>query len=213
MGSHIKRQDTKRLEVLGCACASGVSATFGTAFGGILFSIEFTSTAYLVKSLPKAFLCALSAMLVYFLLGALDDASLIGTTGSHDEVAPTAKHVSSLTEVGFFVAFGVVCGLFGVIFVWMVEVRLLTSMRPLRAMYMSQRCYVHAHASANDESWSRPCRSESCMLGWALRHVVRARERRVREHDPFIPSPDHIHYTRAVAATYQLPHSPSLANW
>jgi len=32
-----------------CACAAGVGATFGTPFGGTLFSIEITSTFFMVS--------------------------------------------------------------------------------------------------------------------------------------------------------------------
>eukprot|EP01031_Cornospumella_fuschlensis_P035196 gene35196-42633_t len=69
--SHIRKQDAKRLEMIACACASGVGATFGTAFGGVLFSIEFTSSAYLVKTLPKAFLTSVCAMLCIYTLANL----------------------------------------------------------------------------------------------------------------------------------------------
>jgi len=67
--SHIKRNDSKRLQMIGCACAAGVTSTFGTPFGGVLFSIEVTSVAYMVRNLPRAFLCAVMASLVYFTLG------------------------------------------------------------------------------------------------------------------------------------------------
>jgi H+/Cl- antiporter ClcA len=37
---HCRRNISKRLEILGCASAAGVASTFGTPFGGVLFSIE-----------------------------------------------------------------------------------------------------------------------------------------------------------------------------
>jgi chloride channel 2 len=46
---HCRRNVSKRLDVLGCASAAGVAATFGTPFGGVLFSIEVTAHYYLVR--------------------------------------------------------------------------------------------------------------------------------------------------------------------
>ena len=54
----LHEKDGRRLEILSHACASGVATTFGCAFGGILFAIEFTSTSYVLKMLPEAFVTA-----------------------------------------------------------------------------------------------------------------------------------------------------------
>jgi chloride channel 2 len=81
MFKHIRAQDTKRLEIIGCACACGVTACFGTPFGATLFSIEFTSSAYLVKSLPKAFLTSVTVMVIFVLFGSLDRFTLVN--GKH----------------------------------------------------------------------------------------------------------------------------------
>lgn len=45
------------------------AATFGTPFGGVLFSIEVTATCYMVRNLPRAFLTAVCASLVYNMVG------------------------------------------------------------------------------------------------------------------------------------------------
>ena len=42
---HCRRNISKRLEILGCASAAGVASTFGTPFGGVLFSIEVRARA------------------------------------------------------------------------------------------------------------------------------------------------------------------------
>ncbi|KAJ1409401.1 chloride channel protein, partial [Ochromonadaceae sp. CCMP2298] len=75
---HLRRQDSKRLEIIQCACASGVAATFGNAFGGVLFSIEFTASAYMVRTLPKAFLTSVVALVTFVFLGAGESLSLFG---------------------------------------------------------------------------------------------------------------------------------------
>eukprot|EP01084_Bolivina_argentea_P124065 219856_1 len=61
---------TENLKLLGCACAAGVAATFGSAFGSTLFSIEITTTCYMVSGLPQAFLAAVVVVLVNSELGA-----------------------------------------------------------------------------------------------------------------------------------------------
>ncbi|RLN62528.1 hypothetical protein BBJ29_002101 [Phytophthora kernoviae] len=63
----IRDDDTKRLEILACACAAGVAATFGAPFGGVLFGVEVTSHFYLVRTLPRSFFAAIvGSLLVNF---------------------------------------------------------------------------------------------------------------------------------------------------
>jgi len=112
---HLRTQDAKRLEVLACACASGVSGSFGTAFGGVLFSIEFTASAYSVRTLPKAFLTSAVAMIVFFLLGVSDQLSLFNANRNVSQWLPYAHEMASFVLIGF------VCGLLGVLFVYIVE--------------------------------------------------------------------------------------------
>lgn len=112
---HIRRQDSKRLEILACACASGVSATFGNAFGGVLFSIEFTSSAYLVRTLPKAFLTSVAAMLAFLFLGVSDELSLFQDQNQSIYVLP------KFNELAVFFLLGMGGGLLGMVFVMLVE--------------------------------------------------------------------------------------------
>lgn len=46
-----------------------VAATFGSVFGGTLFSVEVTATAYMVDTLPATFLCAVVVAVVYWASG------------------------------------------------------------------------------------------------------------------------------------------------
>lgn len=114
---HIRRQDSKRLEILACACASGVSATFGNAFGGVLFSIEFTSSAYMVRTLPKAFLTSVVAMIAFLFLGVSDELSLF-----QDQTQSIYK-LPEMGELFVFFLIGLGGGLLGILFVYLVEVR------------------------------------------------------------------------------------------
>jgi|TARA_B110000971_G_C19672125_1_gene347152 H+/Cl- antiporter ClcA len=52
------------LAILESACAVGVSSTFRSPIGGVLFSIEVTSTYYMVANYWKGFLSAISASLM-----------------------------------------------------------------------------------------------------------------------------------------------------
>lgn len=67
--NNIHQNTSKRLEILACACASGVSSTFGAAYGGVLYSIEVTCTTYMARNIPRAYLSSIVAMLVFLALG------------------------------------------------------------------------------------------------------------------------------------------------
>jgi chloride channel 2 len=51
--------------MLCAAVAAGVCSTFGCPLGGVIFSIELTSTFYMVSNLWKAFFCATIALISY----------------------------------------------------------------------------------------------------------------------------------------------------
>lgn len=60
----IKHNGTIKRQVFAAACAVGVSSTFSSPIGGLLFSIEVTSTYYLVANYWKGFLCSVCGALV-----------------------------------------------------------------------------------------------------------------------------------------------------
>lgn len=55
-------------QLLAAACAIGVAANFGSPFGGLLFSIEVTSTYYPIRNYYYSFVCALSGSFIFLLL-------------------------------------------------------------------------------------------------------------------------------------------------
>lgn len=112
---NIYRQDTRRLEIIACACASGVAATFGTSYGSVLFSIELTASAYLIRTLPKAFLASVIAMLVFFVLDVSDQLALFNEDIQSESFSPRWN------ELVAFLMIGVVSGILGVLFVYIVE--------------------------------------------------------------------------------------------
>ncbi|CAI5745645.1 unnamed protein product [Peronospora destructor] len=115
----IRDDDTKRLEMLACACAAGVSATFGSPFGGVLFGVEVTSHFYLVRTLPRSFFAAIvGALLVNFgsantrygLFGNRSMGSSWGTDAGNESGEP------AFTDLCVFALMGIFCGLGGALF-------------------------------------------------------------------------------------------------
>ncbi|GMH86239.1 hypothetical protein TrST_g6894 [Triparma strigata] len=60
----IRENKPVKLAILEAACAVGVSSTFRSPIGGVLFAIEVTSTYYMVANYWKGFLAAFSASLM-----------------------------------------------------------------------------------------------------------------------------------------------------
>eukprot|EP00937_MAST-01D_sp_MAST-1D-sp2_P000698 g698.t1 len=56
----VNKSRTLRPQILGAACAVGVSTSFFAPIGGVLFSIEVTATYYLVSSYWKSFVSAMA---------------------------------------------------------------------------------------------------------------------------------------------------------
>lgn len=66
--------------ILAASVAAGVTAAFGAPIGGVLFSIEVTSTYYMVNSLWKAFFCSCWAIFTYKIISVLGDVELLSPT-------------------------------------------------------------------------------------------------------------------------------------
>ncbi|KAI9909568.1 hypothetical protein PsorP6_014823 [Peronosclerospora sorghi] len=115
----IRDDDTKRLEMLACACAAGVSATFGSPFGGVLFGVEVTSNFYLVRTLPRSFFAAVVGALFVDLVSAN---LCYGLVGNRSMGISSTTHVLSgsgrptFADLFVFGLMGIVCGLGGALF-------------------------------------------------------------------------------------------------
>ncbi|KAH7465796.1 Chloride channel protein 2 [Phytophthora ramorum] len=115
----IRDDDTKRLEMLACACAAGVAATFGSPFGGVLFGVEVTSHFYLVRTLPRSFFAAIVGALLVDFGAANTRYGLFGNRSmgiSADTDAVNGSGGPSFLDLCVFAAMGVVCGLGGAFF-------------------------------------------------------------------------------------------------
>ena len=115
----IHEKDGRRLEILSHATCAGVAASFGTAFGGVLFSLEFTSTSYVLKMLPEAFVTAVISITLMKQLGSTPGEGLFTNTDitSVEENNTAIYGVASNLELLVFVLMGVGCGLLGALFV------------------------------------------------------------------------------------------------
>jgi H+/Cl- antiporter ClcA len=60
-GNHNPQNDAALMQVLAAACGVGTTIAFGTPVGGVLFSIEVTSSFYLVDNLWRSFFVAVCA--------------------------------------------------------------------------------------------------------------------------------------------------------
>jgi len=139
----IKENKPVRLAILEAACAVGVSSTFRSPIGGVLFSIEVTSTYYMVANYWKGFLAAISASLMSHLIDVIltldlhvpfdplyyvdytkDDGSALGLS--------TAPYL--IWELPIFIALGIVLGYAG-----SVMVRLNASLSRIKSKVMTNR--------------------------------------------------------------------------
>ncbi|GMF13907.1 unnamed protein product [Phytophthora lilii] len=115
----IRDDDTKRLEMLACACAAGVAATFGSPFGGVLFGVEVTSHFYLVRTLPRSFFAAIVGALLVDFGAANTRYGLFGNRSmgiSADTDAVNGNGGPTFVDLCVFALMGIVCGLGGAFF-------------------------------------------------------------------------------------------------
>jgi len=67
-------------QVYHAAVAGGVANTFGTPYGGVIFSIETTSSFYMVSNLWKGFVTAFFCMLIHSFFSSKRYIGLFGQT-------------------------------------------------------------------------------------------------------------------------------------
>ena len=125
-------------QVLAAACAAGVSSTFGAPVGGVLFSVEVTSTYYSISHLWKAMFTSVCGALLFRVSrgsptsgggggGVVSAANDYGATDEQDGSLALFHLTNFATQdlrqmllggemVGFTVL-GVLCGLCGAAFV------------------------------------------------------------------------------------------------
>eukprot|EP00117_Sycon_ciliatum_P024435 scpid42908/ scgid20503/ Chloride channel protein 2 len=108
--------ESRTSELLAAACAVGVSSNFAAPIGGVLFSIEVTSTYFAVRNYWRGFFAAVCSAFVFRLLAIwIDDEATITTLfTTHFRV----DFSFDLQEMLAFAFIGVICGLGGGLFIW-----------------------------------------------------------------------------------------------
>ena len=115
----IATSEVRKHEVLAAACAVGVTAAFGAPLGGVLFSIEVTTTYFLTSSYWHSFVCAVTGC-VFFRFA--DAHGGMGTESSELGIRSQQLIGSQLFDIDYVVLpvhvlLGVVCGLLASAFI------------------------------------------------------------------------------------------------
>lgn len=93
------------------AVAAGMTCTFGAPLGSVLFSIEVSTTYYMVSNLFKGFFCATFALIIFKITDYIPWLHLFFTTNF-----PTNIEVDH--ELFLYALLGVLSGIFGAVFIW-----------------------------------------------------------------------------------------------
>ncbi len=109
----------RRIDMLTVGLATGVSAAFGTPFGGVIFAVEVVSQYFYVPNLPRMFLAALSGTFIVKMLRSGQDVSAFIALFHTDFVASTKTKIDG-GAFATIISVGVVCGLLSGCFVRLV---------------------------------------------------------------------------------------------
>ncbi|CAI5739380.1 unnamed protein product [Peronospora destructor] len=106
-----------RLQLLAAACAVGVSSVFSSPIGGVLFSLEVTSTYYLTSNYIKAFISAVSGavMLRLTLVLAKSENNLATQAVLRTQFPPSPFNIC---EIPLYILLGAVLGLICTAMMW-----------------------------------------------------------------------------------------------
>jgi hypothetical protein len=102
----------RRLEILASACAVGVASDFGAPIGGVLFSIEVTSTYFAVRNYWRGFFASVVAAFVFRMLAVIftDERTITLLFTTDFQRSPF-----EIWELPAFVVLGVLCGVLGAV--------------------------------------------------------------------------------------------------
>ncbi|DBA04329.1 TPA: hypothetical protein N0F65_002091 [Lagenidium giganteum] len=111
----IYNNDILRRHMYNAACAVGVASTFRSPVGGVLFSIEVTSTIFMLTNYWRAFIAACSGAISRQIIGLIRES---GVTSYHP-LFPTSFSVHSFSyrEYVSFGVLGIIMGFGGALYV------------------------------------------------------------------------------------------------
>ncbi|MCO5588224.1 hypothetical protein L7F22_042179 [Adiantum nelumboides] len=113
--------ESKRREILSCACAAGVAVAFGAPVGGVLFSLEEVSYYFSSKVMFRSFFCATVAAATLRFLDPFGTGKIVLFEVTYDR----DWH---WIELVFFIVLGIFGGIYGALFtklnmIWSKRVR------------------------------------------------------------------------------------------
>ncbi|KAF7219339.1 chloride channel protein 2-like [Nothobranchius furzeri] len=108
---------SRKMELLAVACGVGVCSCFAAPIGGVLFSIEVTTTFFAVRNYWRAILAATLAAIVYRVLPvwASAEETITALFKTHFPV----EFPFHLYELPVFAGVGIACGFGGALFVYL----------------------------------------------------------------------------------------------
>ncbi|KAG5885475.1 hypothetical protein JTB14_005066 [Gonioctena quinquepunctata] len=113
----IYENESRTTEMLAAACAVGVASCFAAPVGGVLFSIEVTTTYFAVRNYWRGFFAAVCGATTFRLLAVwfqrLDTVSAVFKTSFFMDFPFDPQ------ELFVFSLMGAICGLGGALYVWM----------------------------------------------------------------------------------------------
>nr|XP_057909971.1 chloride channel protein 1 [Doryrhamphus excisus] len=126
--SGVYENGTHNQDLLVCACAVGVATCFGAPIGGVLFSIEVTSTYFAVRNYWRGYFAATFSAFIFRVL----------SVWNKDAVTITALFKTNfrmdfpfdLQELPAFAIIGISCGFLGAFFVYLNRQVVLFMRRP-----------------------------------------------------------------------------------
>uniref|UniRef100_A0A7N6AQQ7 Chloride channel protein n=1 Tax=Anabas testudineus TaxID=64144 RepID=A0A7N6AQQ7_ANATE len=126
--SGVYENDTHNQDLLVCACAVGVATCFAAPVGGVLFSIEVTSTYFAVRNYWRGYFAATFSAFIFRVL----------SVWNKDAVTITALFKTNfrmdfpfdLQELPAFAVIGISCGFLGAFFVYLNRQVVLFMRRP-----------------------------------------------------------------------------------
>lgn len=104
----IQNNQALKKTMYSAAVAAGMTAAFGAPMGAIMFSIEVSTTYYMVSNLFKSFFCVTFSIIIYKVLEMLNWLTLYQPT----------KYPMSIKvdhEIFLFAILGILCGLLGAV--------------------------------------------------------------------------------------------------
>jgi chloride channel 2 len=111
----LRSNKTLMHQFLTAAVAVGVTCTFGAPIGGVLFSIEVSSTSFTVANLWKSFFASTVTVLCFKSVGLLASAAVFSADASYFYSGVAAVGINH--EMPFFAGLGIFCGILGTLYI------------------------------------------------------------------------------------------------